>query len=369
MFHWSVSLFMKVWRMFLPYDKELVIFSGLSRKYNDSPRAIYEYMLANPDKYSKYKCVWALETPHSTDIPGNPIKVKADSLQYFKYTLMAGYWITSVNIERSLNYKRKKCKYLNTWHGTPIKHVGNDAVGRKDYDFGNIDLFCCASAYEKEIFMRAFKVRENAMIATGLPRNDELYRVTNEEIISIKLRLGIPLDKKIILYAPTWRDSNDKGRTYVIKPPIDIETWTERLKDDYVVLFRTHAYTTKVLGITFNQHVLNYSDYPAINDLFKISDILISDYSASIIDFSILERPIITFAYDYESYKSERGLYLDYVNDMPSGILRTEEEVLDYILNMDYKDECNKTKVMIKERMLEVGGDATKACTELLFNK
>ena len=73
-FNWMASSFMKVWGYFIPLDDEMVIFSGHTRRYNDSPRTLYEYMLAHPEKFGRYKCVWALEDPENVDIPGNPIK-------------------------------------------------------------------------------------------------------------------------------------------------------------------------------------------------------------------------------------------------------------------------------------------------------
>lgn len=367
-FTWTASTALKAMGVFLPIDDKMVVFSAHSRKYNDSPRALYEYMISHPE-YQGYRFVWGLEDPEHVELPGPAIKVKADTPEYFKYCLKARYWITCVNIERSLHFKKKWCRYLNTWHGTPFKHVGNDAGVRKDYDFRAVDLFCYACDYEKEIYKRAFNVREEALIPTGLPRNDELYKVDDEKILSIKKRLGLPLDKKIILYAPTWRDSTDNGATYAIKPPIDTMKWERELGDEYIVLFRTHGYTNKLLGIEFNESIRDYSSYPVINDLFAVSDILISDYSASMADYSILERPILCFAYDYEQYRDERGLYLDYEKEMPSGILRTEDDVLRYIKTMDYKEECKKSKEMIKDRITYYGGHATETCLERLFER
>ena len=369
LFCWTASFFLKVWGWFIPIDAKMVVFSGHTRKYNDSPRALYEYMLAHSESYGQFKCVWALEDPNNVDVPGNPIIVKSDTLEYFKYTLKAKYWITCVNIERGLHFKKRGCRYLNTWHGTPFKHVGNDAGSRKDYDFGDVDLFCYASDYERKIYKRAFRVKDEALIPSGLPRNDELYNVTRQEVDDLKLCLGLPLDKIIVLYVPTWRDSRDNGKTCVIKPPVDAKKWEEALKDNYVVLFRMHAYTNKLLGMDFNDTLRDYSSYPAVNDLFKVSDILISDYSASMADYSILERPVLCFTYDYEEYKNERGLYVDYTREMPSGILQTEDEVLNYIKTMDYKSECEKTRVMIKNKMIQFGGRATETCLEKLFGK
>lgn len=135
------------------------------------------------------------------------------------------------------------------------------------------------------------------------------------------------------------------------------------------MLLRTHAYTTKLLGIEFNDVIRDYISYPVINDLFKVSDILVSDYSSCIADFSILERPIICFAYDYEAYCDYRGLYLDLNVAMPSGVKHTEQEVIAQIKNMDFQAECVKTKEMIKDRLTYIGGNATELCVEKMFGK
>lgn len=369
LFNFTASTMMKFIGLFVKMDDKMVIFSGHTRRYNDSPRAIYEYMLAHPEKYGIYKCVWALEDLEFTEIPGNPLKVKSDTLEYFILTLKAKYWVACVNIERSLHYKKMGCRYLNTWHGTPFKCVGNDAGGRKDYDFDTLDYFCYAGKYEEDIFARAFNVRKEVMIPSGLPRNDELYNVTDDEKTQLKQKLGLPLDKKVIMYAPTWRDSVDNGKSCSLCPPVNVDKWEKELGDEYVVVFRMHAYTNKLMGLEFNDVIRDFSSYPAINDLFKVTDVLISDYSAAIFDYAILERPIISFAYDYEEYRDLRGLYIDMEKDMPNGIYRTEDDVIQHIKTMDYDQECLKTKVMIKDKYLEYGGNATKICVDKLFEK
>ena len=365
-FNSTISFCMRFIGLFVPMNDKLVLFSGHSRKYNDSPRAIYEFMIKQP-KYSNFEYVWALEDPDNVEIPGPAKKVKSDTLKYFITSLKAKYWVTCVNIERGLHYKKRGCKYLNTWHGCSINHCGNAVPGRNDFDFGAVDFMCYESEYHKEILMRDFLARENAMIPTGLPRNDALYHTSEKEIEELKQKLGLPMDKKLILYAPTWRDSTDNGQTYAIKPPINVDYWEKELKDDYVVLLRTHAYTNKLLGIEFDDFIRDFTTYPKINDLFKVSDILISDYSSCIADFSILERPIICFAYDYEDYCRVRGLYLDMEKDMPSGVKRTEQEVIAQIKGMNYEEECKKTKEMIKERITNIGGHATEICVHKMF--
>ena len=367
-FKTTVSFCMRVIGLFVPIDKKMILFSAHSRKYNDSPKAIYEYMINRP-QYAGYKYVWALEDPDHVGLPGPAIKIKSDTFKYFVTSMKAKYWVTCVNIERGLHYKKKSQLYLNTWHGCSINHCGNAVPGAYDFCLSDVDFMCYESEYHKEIQIRDFLVREEAVFPAGLPRNDTLYTTTSDEIVRIKKELGLPLDKKIIMYAPTWRDSTDNGRTCSITPPIHVDYWQKELQDDYVVILRTHAYTNKLLGIQFNDFIRDFTSYPQINDLFKVADILISDYSSCIADFSILERPIICFAYDYEEYCRVRGLYLDMEKDMPSGVKRTEQEVIAQIKSMNYDEECKKTKEMIKERITNYGGHATEICVQKMFGK
>lgn len=366
-FNFSMNVFLRVWGWFEPIDEKIIVFSAHTRKYNDSPRAIYEYMIAH-DEYKDYKYIWALEDPDNVDVPGPAIKVKSDTKAYFKATLKAKYWITCVNIERGLHYKKKKCVYLNTWHATPVKTMGNSAAGRKDYDFAHVDYFCIAGEYEKEIYKKDLCIREEAVIRTGLPRNDELYHFTKEETDAIKKRLSIPLDKKVILYAPTWRDSKDGGKTYAMKPPIDVKYWEEQLSRDYVLLFRTHQYTNTVLGVQFNEFCRDFCSYPVVNDLIKIADIMISDYSAIIFDYCITERPLLCFGYDYDEFAKDRGFYVNIEDVLPMGVQRTQEELIDLIKTMNYKDACEKTR-SFKNKYMEYGGNATETCVKTVFGK
>ena len=154
-----------------------------------------------------------------------------------------------------------------------------------------------------------------------------------------------------------------------MRPPIDIAKMESKLGKDYILLMRTHQYTNKLLGLEFNEFCRDFCSYPNVNDLLKVADIMISDYSAIIADYAITERPILCFAYDYEWFRDTRGLYLDYEVDMPSGILRTDDEVVNYILNMDYVSECEKTKNKLKKKLAVYGGDSTERCLEKLFGK
>lgn len=352
--------------LFLKTDPNLVLINSFAgKRFGDSPKTIYDYLRSH-DEYKDLKIVWAFTEPDKYDT--GCVKVKQDSWAYFKTALKAKYWITCVNIERGLDIKKKQTRYLNTWHGVPLKYIGNDVEGRDDYDFSAIDVFCYSGEFEHEIYKRAFRLKDEKMLKSGMPRNDELYKVSDEQVKAIRQKLNIPEGKKVLLYAPTWRESTDGGKTYVIAPPMDVVKWEKELGSEYVLLFRAHHFTTKQMGVSFNDFVRDMSNYPSINELMMISDVLISDYSATIFDYSILERPIISFAYDFDTYSKERGLYLKLQEELPDGICKSEQEVLDKLHNMDYTAQCKATKAF-KDKYLEVGGNATEMCVKALFGK
>ncbi len=350
--------------LFVKTDAHLVLLSGHGRKFNDSPRVLYEAMRRDA-RCRGLRYVWALEAGDGIKIEGADVVI-ADTPQYFLTALKAGYWITSVNIERGLRFKKKKTRYLNTWHGTPLKTIGNAASGRKDYDFSNIDLFCAAGAYEKDIYLRDFLVRDASILLSGLPRNDLLYHADDGMIAAARQRLSIPEGKRVILYAPTWRDSLDGGMAYALKPPLDMANWEKALEGKYVVLVRAHAYTNRLMGIEFGDFARDVTNHPDVNDLLLAADLLVSDYSAILFDYAILERPEICFGYDYEAYKAARGLYLDLEKAVPGGVLKTEAQVLDRILTLDEDAEREKTRAF-KRKFLEAGGNATRMCIDALM--
>ena len=360
-----MSTLFRIWGLFLKMDNKLVLMNGLGYNYNDSPKAIYEKMV-KMGIANDYNIVWALNDPDSTDIPGNARIVRMDSLQYFKTALKAKYWISCVNIERGLKFKKKNTIYLNTWHGASLNFVGNAVSGRDDFHFEHVNFFCYNGEYEHEFIKRDFNVREEALIPTGYPRNDALYEATDQTKQELRKKFEVPDNKQVILYAPTWRESEDGGSSYKLAPPIDWNKWKARLGDRYVVFLRTHHYTTKLMNVEFDEFVRNYTSYPNVNDLLIVADVLISDYSCIQLDYAILGRPQICFGYDYEAYKAARDFYFDMETTMPNGVMRNEDQVIEHLINMNYEEDCQKS-IKFRDDHMEYGGGAALKCIEKVF--
>lgn len=358
-----MSFLFRIIGAFYKIDDNLVLFvSFMGMGFNDSPKAVYDYMKSHPE-YSKYRCVWAFEHPEQyPDLDS----VLIDSAKYFRIAFKAKYWVTNTNIERGLKFKKKKQVYLNTWHGIALKHIGNDCPGRNDYNFDTVDHLVVSGNYDEKVWKSAFNANANTYLRCGMPRNDELWLATEDRRNELKAKLGLPSDKKIILYAPTWRDSTDGGKNYEIKPPIHFDNWKKELGSEYIVLFRAHHLTTKVLGVQFDDFVRDYSEYNNVNDLMIVSDLLITDYSAISFDYSVLCKPIFCYAYDYETYLSDRGTYFDIDKKYPNKACRTEDELLSRIKNIDYNTECANTK-RFRDEFIQYGVGATKSCVKALF--
>lgn len=221
------------------------------------------------------------------------------------------------------NLKREEVKVLQIWHASgAIKKFGND-IGR-DYRIKNYDYLITTSSVWKSIYKNAFGVKEENIIVTGIPRNDNLYSKKKINKFKQDMQSKFPKikDKKVVLYCPTFRGDGVKQKEYL---DIDLNLLEKKLGDNYVIIYKLHP-CLEEKTIVDNNNIIN-ANFESLTKLFSITDYLITDYSSILFDFSILERPIISFVPDIEKYKEERGMYFDYKKEIPSKVCLTEEEV------------------------------------------
>jgi CDP-glycerol glycerophosphotransferase len=365
-YYYLGTVFINLIKLFLIPDDRLILFISYGgKRYDDSPKVITEAMLKD-QRFENYKFVWAFLDPSKHNINPRIKKLRVDSFSYYIAAIKSRVWITNVGIERALSFKGKKTLYVNTWHGTPIKKVGRDIIDKpsvfKSKHESHYDYFCVQGDYDKKIYNSAFNIPERNMILTGLPRNDELADIDYNIVSSIKEKLGLPLNKKIILYAPTFREFNN----YKFLAPIDWTKWKEHLGNNYVVILRAHHAIVDSMNIkNVAGFVYNFSTYPELNELMIVSDILISDYSSIFFDYSILDKPMFCFTYDYDEYLNKRGLYFDVRDEIPGGSI-TEEELISLIINLDYNEAKNKTE-KFRSKYVEIYGAASKMLLDTIY--
>lgn len=316
--------------LFFPVDERRVLFASFGgRKFDDSPRALYEAMRDDPS-FDGYEMIWSFLAPEDIGDIGCK-KVKIDTFEYFKCALSSRVWITNTAIDRGLNFKKKRTLCVNTWHGTPMKRIPKIAVRQR------AEIVTYQNHVDEAYFKERFDMRNCRMLPVDLPRNDALLEYTEQEKAAIRAKLGIPADKKALLYMPTYRGYERNAENLCVQQvPLDIAKWKARLAEDYVLLVRFHHLVDAAMDLDYDEFAINVSNYHPLSDLYAVADLFISDYSSAYFDYSILERPMLCFAYDIDAYREKTGFFVDPEDILPCRIDRTEDDVLQSVVEMDY---------------------------------
>ena len=333
-----------------PVDRNIVVFeSNIGRNYSGNPKAIYEKMVKlGLDR--KYRIYWILEDVN-LEVLGPARKIKKDSFRFYYIMAVSGLWVSDSRFPRYI-VKRKKCTYIQTWHGTPLKKLGLDMddvymAGGKNVEYykeqfvknaGTWDYLISQNYYSTQIFKRAFDFKRE-FLEIGYPRNDVLFEKNNRESIEkLKKELKLPQDKKIILYAPTWRDNEfyDVGK-YRFNPSLDFEQLRKELSEEYILIVKYHYLIMDQVDWTeYKGFIYAFDMSYDISTLYLVSDILMTDYSSVMFDYSILKRPMVFYCYDLESYRKDlRGFYFDFIQAAPGPIIEESSVLVEYLKEFD----------------------------------
>ncbi|CAM3508585.1 CDP-glycerol glycerophosphotransferase family protein [Bacillus subtilis] len=376
----AYSVLFKIFAL-LPRNNKLILFESYSGKqFSCNPRAIYEYLQENKDQYD-YKLIWSIDKRYLSALDGvDAAYIKRFSLKWIWYMATAKYWITNSRLPLWIP-KPKNTLYVQTWHGTPLKKLANDmdevhmpGTTTEKYkqnflqEASKWDYLISPNAYSTEIFKRAFQFKKQ-ILETGYPRNDILYSLNKESLINkVKQELGIGEGKKIILYAPTWRDNEfKKVGQYKFKLQFDLEEMKRELGDSVVILLRMHYLVSEKFNLRkYKDFVKDVSLYKDIRDLYLISDLLITDYSSVFFDYMNLKKPIVFFVYDLPAYRdSIRGFYFDFQQKTPGNLVQTSEELIktvkellhnpyiDHNYEDFYNEFCNLEDGKASKRVIE----------------
>lgn len=323
--------------------ENLVVYeSFFGKSYSDSPRYVYEYLAKHFPK--EYKHVWTLNK--KIELPYGGTRIKRHSLKFMYYMARAKYFVFNGRQPLYIR-KREGTVFLETWHGTPLKKLVFDMnevtmakpLYKKDVykQSRDWDYLVAPNLFSADIFKRCFMF-DNTILHTGYPRNDILHQEQREgQIREIKSELCVPPDKKVILYAPTWRDNEfHKSGGWKFHLMLDLEKMRQALGNEYIVLLRTHYFVVDGLDLAqFGGFAYNVSRYDDIARLYLISDVLITDYSSVFFDYANLRRPMLFFTYDLDKYRDVlRGFYMDIEKELPGPVVFSTEEIIREIQNL-----------------------------------
>ncbi|GGR53570.1 bifunctional glycosyltransferase/CDP-glycerol:glycerophosphate glycerophosphotransferase [Streptomyces aurantiogriseus] len=277
------------------------------------------------------RTAWIARPEHENTVPPGPRRVRPGTAAYWTALARSKYLVNNVNFDRRL-VKRPGQVFVQTQHGTPLKHMGLDLqehpAAARDMDFEELlrgvdkwDYVLSANRHTTLTWERVYPGTYTTL-EYGYPRNDVFQQATAADVARLREALGIPYDSVAILYAPTHRDHRRTQRT-----TLDLERILRRLGPRFVILARAHYWQPGALSR--GGRVLDVSDHPSVESLCLAADALITDYSSLMFDYANLDRPIVIHADDWEAYEAVRGTYFDLRAFPPGPVARSEDELID----------------------------------------
>lgn len=342
-----VRLLKMVYRLALPVVKtneRMVLFISFhGRGFSDNPKAIFEAMVQD-ERFKDYTFVWALKQKRPIE---HARVIRYNGPLYFWCLLRAKFWVFNCKMPLYLQKKADQA-YLQTWHGTPLKRLAHDIVRVEgqtfyrskmsfeqmthtyDVDVARYNWMIAPNPFSYEVFQTSFRIDEKRLLKSGYPRNDALFKQVDS--LALKKKYGLPLDKKIILYAPTWRDNSFTDRGYTFELKVDFHLWQRQLKEEYVVIFKPHYLISSLPDMDVPGFVYSVDAKADILDLYLVSDLLVTDYSSVFFDYALLKKPMYFYMFDRQDYSDVlRGFYFDVDEVLPGPIVEDELALLEAI--------------------------------------
>ena len=300
-----------------PIDSKTILFYAFRRKgLCCNPKYIMEELIrCYPGEYNLY---WISEWPKTVETGDGYTVIRLRSIGFYLLCGYAKFIITNDRLDETM-IKRKGQVYINTWHGGGLfKKAGYDAVGNEITEkmirsfYSNNDYIIASSKKLEVIFQRAFRLDDYRVLPFGMPRSDVFYQ--KGVVKKVREKLEIPSDINTVLYAPTCR-LNTGNASYFPESEIEIllNALHRRFGGKWMFLFKMHYFAESVLYKEIPEKVMCCNDYYDTQELLCGMDVLITDYSSLLWDYSLLDRPAFRYAPDLEIYiDKERDFYLEY---------------------------------------------------------
>ncbi len=321
-----------------PVRADMALFHAyLGAAATDSSRAISaEVLRSRPD----VSVVWAVRDL-GVEVPDGAERVVQFSRRWYDLLGEAGVVVHNLLLDGWYR-KRPGQRFVQTWHGTPIKRI-NDSywrglgrssawIERMHEQARDWDHLVSQSPYFSEV-VAGESGYGGDIIASGYPRNDALAAdVRGERRAAVRRRLGLEPGTTALLWAPTWRDQlSTRAWQATMVDFLDPAAFAARLPADHVLLVRGHGHNARQGSRTTDSpRLLDVTHHPEVNDLYLASDAMITDFSSAMFDYAVTDKPLVLFAPDLEDYRhTGRGLYLDLAAEGPAPVLTGVRELAD----------------------------------------
>ncbi|GAA1412671.1 hypothetical protein GCM10009639_65170 [Kitasatospora putterlickiae] len=302
------------------------VFGG--RGYADSPRAVHAELAR---RGTPLEHLWVVDDAQA-ELPAGVRAVRVWSPEWYRALATSRYLVGNTHFPDFLR-RRTGQVVVQTWHGALLKRIAHDVdnpwladhgyLAALDRETPHWSLLLSPSPFATPILRRAFRYR-GEILESGYPRNDVLARPDQRRAAAVRHRLGIPEGRRVVLYAPTWREDRPRpdGDGFRFDLRLDLDRARRALGDDHVLLLRPHAHVREPLAGTGDGFAVDCADYPDVQELLLVADVLVTDYSSILFDFAITGRPVLFFTYDLAHYRdSLRGFAFDFEAQAPGPLL------------------------------------------------
>ena len=364
-----------------PVRNSVLFISWKGKQCGSNPLGIAEELRRRGDDREH---LWAI-TDWSVPVPEGGTGVLRGTQEYYEALARSRYLVSNDDMQAPFR-KRNGQIYLQTWHGTPLKRIGFDISNPQfisgtayfDHlarDVAQWDLLLSPNPFSTPIMRRAFSY-DGEICEYGYPGNDLLSRADTPEVAArVRERLGLPEGKRVVLYAPTWRDNQvyANGRRYRFDMRLDLERAWRELGQDHVFLIRGHHHMADDVPAGMRAgFAINVTAYPDIAELFLVSDVLVTDYSSAMFDYAVTGRPMLFFTYDLAEYRdSLRGFYFDFEAEAPGPLLASSDAVIQAVKDIDsiavsYRDAYQRFATRFSS--LDDGKAGARICDRLFVS-
>ena len=320
-----------------PILEDTVLFDSWRGEYSDNPRAISEELHR---RGTDLEHVWVIDPARAGEVPDWVVPVAPGSSRYLSVLGRARYIVANRTVP-GFHRKRRGTTFVQTWHGTPLKKIGfetkrgdsresRQARRTLERNVPNWDLLLSPNHFSTPILRQAFAY-SGEILEAGYPRNDLLLAPDAGEIRArTRAALGIPDDRVVVLYAPTFRDDAPFARG------ADVQQLARELGEGHVVLLRAHNIDARALSLGRSESFKDVSHYPDNRELFLAADVLVADYSSLMFDFAVTRKPIVLFTPDLAHYRDKlRGFYINLEAEAPGPMLATVPDLKSAIEDLD----------------------------------
>ncbi|MEW1680393.1 CDP-glycerol glycerophosphotransferase family protein [Streptomyces sp. NPDC093594] len=366
-----------------PLDPDLAVYSAFSHRgmYGD-PAAVYR---AARELAPHVRGVWVVaDEERAAALPPDTPYVLLDSPGYRRVTERATYFVNNVNWPWMLA-KRPGSVHVHTHQGTPLKYMGADLLGkpgaRLHFDVPRMlrradrwDYSLVANRHSERVWEGAFPCHFTSL-RSGSPRNDVLVRGDEQRARATRERLGVPDGDTVVLYAPTRRDYRRDG----LVERIDLARFAADLGEGRTLVVRLHPSLAdgpaRGLGLAELHRrgvLVDATDEPEVQDVLLAADVLVTDYSAVMVDYALLDRPIVVHADDWDAFRASRGAYVDVTAEAPGHVTRSYRELARLFASGTWADaESARLRAAFRERFCEFddGGAAERVVRTLMLGE